>query len=183
MGQYWLPVNLTKREYIDPHKLGSGLKLCEQVANEGVGRALIILLANFKERRGGGDLCTDPKRPAIIGSWAGDEVTLVGDYAEDADYTPRAKGVKMSKVYGLCHFDENKPPAKPFKDVTDEVCAVIEAELEGKFEGDGWRSFVTKWDTEQAARDKVENAELVKNVCILKAVVEKVHKKVTAKDE
>lgn len=149
MGQYWLPVNLTKREYIDPHKLGSGLKLWEQVANEGVGRALIILLANFKERRGGGDLCYKNGEPGgegainpVIGRWAGDEVTLVGDYAEDTDYRPKAKGIRMSKVYGLCHVGNENPPAKPFKDITDEVCKVIEAELDGKFKGDGWRDFV-----------------------------------------
>jgi len=31
MGQYWKPVNLTKREFINPHFLGAGLKLGEQV--------------------------------------------------------------------------------------------------------------------------------------------------------
>ena len=33
MGQYWLPVNLDKREFVNPHKLGAGLKLWEQLAN------------------------------------------------------------------------------------------------------------------------------------------------------
>lgn len=29
MGEYWKPVNLTKREYIHPHDLSDGLKLGE----------------------------------------------------------------------------------------------------------------------------------------------------------
>lgn len=29
MGEYWLPVNVTKREYIHPHELGCGLKHAE----------------------------------------------------------------------------------------------------------------------------------------------------------
>lgn len=29
MGEYWKPVNLTKREYIHPHDLNDGLKLGE----------------------------------------------------------------------------------------------------------------------------------------------------------
>lgn len=29
MGEYWKPVNLTKREYIHPHDCGDGLKLGE----------------------------------------------------------------------------------------------------------------------------------------------------------
>ena len=33
MGQYWIPVNLDKKEFIEPHKLASGLKLWEQMAN------------------------------------------------------------------------------------------------------------------------------------------------------
>jgi hypothetical protein len=29
MGEYWKPVNLTKREFIHPHHVGNGLKLPE----------------------------------------------------------------------------------------------------------------------------------------------------------
>lgn len=56
MGQYWVPVNLDKREYIHPHRLGTGLKLWEQLANHpGTAGALIILTAAMPEPRGGGD--------------------------------------------------------------------------------------------------------------------------------
>ena len=137
MGQYWMPVNLTKREYINPHKLGSGLKLREQIWNAGVGQALVILTAAMPERRGGGDFEPAP----IIGRWAGDRIAIVGDYAERSDLPDEDKA---DEIYTLCWASD---PAfadsseKPFTDVTDEVCAVIERELDGKFVGDGWRKF------------------------------------------
>ena len=43
-GQYYLPVNLDKGEYLDPHKLGDGLKLMEfwkqrSRDNDGIGHS------------------------------------------------------------------------------------------------------------------------------------------------
>ena len=160
MGQYWYPVNLDKKEFVDPHKLGCGLKLWEQLANHpGVGAALIILLAAMPEKRGGGDLDLDenwhgPERDEsgehgsspgpmpdaysmianrTIGRWVGDRVVLVGDYAEKDDIP----GVDASEIYELCSN-------KFYKDITDDVCAVIEHELQGKFTGEGWREWEHK---------------------------------------
>ncbi len=202
MGQYWQPVNLTKREYISPHKLGCGLKLWEQLANHpGTGAALLILTAAMPEPRGGGDFDLDenwhgPERtrehnvtpgpmpedyPAIakrtIGRWAGDRIALVGDYAERSDLEPNDNA---DLIYDLCitederqeqvahlrklvqeaeenggtlhgstadEFDskaERLAQAPLYKDITDDVCAVIEHELGGKFQGEGWRDFVRK---------------------------------------
>jgi hypothetical protein len=196
MGQYWIAVNLDKKEFVHPHKLGSGLKLAEQVGTHpGTGTALLILCAAMPEARGGGDLDLDqnwhgPERDAAmkaglidgctpgpmpedyqeiarrtIGRWAGDRIALVGDYAEDSDLPKR---FKASKIYEKCqgeteiiysndpkgasyrmghgehigkyaHFVETKPPE--FTDISEDVCRVIEHELGGKFEGDGWRDF------------------------------------------
>jgi hypothetical protein len=167
MGQYWKVVNLDKREFIMPHKLGSGLKLWEQLAaHPGTGAGLIVLLAAMPEKRGGGDLDLDanwhgPERdvmgahgccpgpmPALypeiahrtIGRWVGDRVVLVGDYAEASDY--RKLGVDLSKVYGLCaDYDTPEPEREGWLDISDDVAAVIEHELGGKYEGDGWREW------------------------------------------
>lgn len=129
MGQYWLTVNLDKKEFIDPHMLGCGLKLWEQLASSsGTGAALIILCAAMPEARGGGDLTENP----IIGRWAGDRIALIGDYAEDSDLTNAP--IPASTIYGACRNGE-------FRDITLDVCAVIEHELDGKFMGDGWRTF------------------------------------------
>ena len=129
MGQYWYPVNLDKKEFVHPHKLGSGLKLWEQLANHpGTGAVLVILMAAMPETRGGGDFDLErnwhgPERtfpkysatsgpmpteyPAIasatIGRWAGDRIALVGDYAEEGDL-PNADA---SKIYALCCTEED----------------------------------------------------------------------------
>jgi hypothetical protein len=126
MGQYWKAVNLDKKEFINPHDLGAGLKLWEIIANgdAGVGVALCILLAEMPERRGGGDLEEHP----YIGRWVGDRVALVGDYAQEGD-----------KCYGYYPTEDNG-----FVDITAHVAEIIENELNGKYEGDGWKSFVRK---------------------------------------
>lgn len=129
MGQYWIPVNLDKKEYINPHKLGTGLKLWEQAANfPGTPCALLILTAAYYEKRGGGDLDLDenwhgrertfpeyntsaapfakedyPKiAAATLGRWAGDRIAIVGDYAEDSDLAPEHKA---STIYNRCHAE------------------------------------------------------------------------------
>ena len=182
MGQYHIPVNLTKREYVDPHKLGCGLKQWEQLANHpGTGSALLILLA-CSNGRGGGDFDVDenwhgperifPKHNAspgpmpedyrdiaarTIGRWAGDQLALVGDYAEDSDL---AEEHRASMIYALCSSpEEYQHNAKWFRDnhidekdlytdITDDVCRVIEHELQGKYEDEGWRRFVFDRDRE-----------------------------------
>lgn len=183
MGQYWMPVNLTKREFIAPHRLGTGLKLWEQLANSpGTGAALIVLCAAMPEPRGSGDFDLDenwhgPERdeagpmpndyPAVakrtIGRWAGDRIALVGDYAKRGDLLEEwvADGQRIraadpaDTIYIQCvdypedeqeartWFEEEHPgvPWRPFKDVTDDVCRVIEHELGGTYSGDGWRTW------------------------------------------
>lgn len=167
MGQYWKTVNLDKREFICPHKLGGGLKLWEQVNNPpGTPVALFILTAAMPEPRGGGDLKPHP----AIGRWAGDRIVTIGDYAEDDD-VPGSR-TPASVLYTLCHSQEDLDESrawlrkmisehgdervadewrkrlaqlrgkKPFTDVSDMVCEVIEQECMGKFTGDGWRTWV-----------------------------------------
>jgi len=160
MGQYWILVNLDKEEFVDPHKLGCGLKLGEQLGGyPGTGAAMIVLCANMVETRGGGDLDLDenwhgPERtdmsgsgpmpedyPNIarrtIGRWAGDRIALIGDYAEDSDL-PNSP-IPPKEVYARCEEDSNNP----FTDVSEDVAAVIEHELNGKFEGDRWKTWKT----------------------------------------
>ncbi len=153
-------MNLDKKEFVNPHRLGTGFKLWEQLANHpGTGSALIILCAAHREQRGGGDLDLSknwhgPERKfpenntspgpmptgynaiahRTIGRWAGDRIALVGDYAEDSDLPKR---FKCSMIYKDITADR-------YKDISDDVCAVIEHELQGKFEGGGWRAWKEK---------------------------------------
>ena len=121
MGQYHYTVNLDKREFLNPYKLGDGLKLYEQINSPGgVPSALFILLA-CSNGRGGGDFnfdtyefvgekcyrmpregCEDLLELATrwVGHWAGDRVAVVGDYAELDDLRP---GDDADVIYDLCH--------------------------------------------------------------------------------
>jgi hypothetical protein len=159
MGQYWVVVNLDKHEFVMPHQLGSGLKLWEQLANNpGTGAALIILCAAMPEPRGGGDFDLEenwhgPERidmsgvgimpetyPAIasrtIGRWAGDRIALVGDYAQDEDLAPEHQA---SSIYSRCSEDAEEA----YLNISDDVATVIEHELNGRYEGSGWRRWKT----------------------------------------
>ena len=155
MGQYWYCVNLERKEFVDPHKLGCGLKLWEQLANHpSTGTALIILTAVMPESRGGGDLSLDPGHDITsaleeysvvakrtIGRWAGQKIALVGDYAENSDLPEE---FEAESIYDKCSSYEDADSEKiedKFTDISDDVCRVIERELGGKFEGDGWRRF------------------------------------------
>jgi len=173
MGQYWLVVNLDKREFIDAHKLGHGLKLGEQIGGgHGTPDALFILVAAMRERRGGGDFDWDsnyygPERdyshpshnidggPVVekyntvakrtIGRWAGDRIAVVGDYAEDSDL-PNSP-VPASEIYGLCReSDDGKPPE--WRDVSEDVMKVIEHECGGKFVA---TKFMPVWQDRRSA--------------------------------
>lgn len=96
MGQYYLIVNLDKKQFLHPHRCGDGLKLLE-FACGGIGTmtALAVLLADGNNR-GGGDLRSDH---AIIGSWAGDRIVIAGDYADQGKFTEQAERT----LYGLAH--------------------------------------------------------------------------------
>lgn len=81
MGQYYVVINLTKKQFIHPHAFGDGCKLMEFGSSGRTMSALAVLLVN-SNGRGGGDL--DSHRP-IVGSWAGDKIVIAGDYAEPGD--------------------------------------------------------------------------------------------------
>ena len=148
MGQYYLIVNLTKREFIDPRKLGIGLKAIEQFASfPGMPQALFALLI-CSNGRGGGDLALyessnygppgqdwSPKEPVaeydgnytrhefreVIGRWAGDRIAVIGDYAEDADIVPPASD-PASRIYDFCRDGD-------YADITHLVRPLLAAEL------------------------------------------------------
>ena len=75
MGQYYLLVNVTKKQFLYPHVFDDGLKAWEIVANGNMLKALGYLLVK-SDGGGGGDLKPD----SLVGYWAGDEILLTGDY-------------------------------------------------------------------------------------------------------
>ena len=83
MEQYHVIVNLDKKEYLHPHSFGDGLKFLEFGAS---GNGTMLGLAAFLAvslGQGGGDLCTENP---LQGSWAKDQIVIVGDDYGDGTY-------------------------------------------------------------------------------------------------
>jgi hypothetical protein len=81
MGQYHYPINITKKQKLHPHKFDDGLKLGEfGCSSHGTMTALAYLLASSVQR-GGGDMGVG----AHAGTWAGDQIAIIGDYSEKGD--------------------------------------------------------------------------------------------------
>jgi hypothetical protein len=76
MGQYFIAVNKTKKEYVSPWDIGSVAKLWEWCANRTAG--IFPYLLRKSSGGGGGDTHLD--NPKFAGRWAGNKVYLVGDY-------------------------------------------------------------------------------------------------------
>ena len=139
MGQYHLTVNLDKREFLDPHKLGDGLKLWEQLNSQGGVMAALHILLACSNGRGGGDLYRtvkrdgvsyeEPEAPEWVGRWSGDRIAVVGDYAEDSDLAPEHRA---GSLYDRCRQGE-------FRDISDDVLPLVERACDVKITGDGWR--------------------------------------------
>lgn len=111
MGQYHYPINWNRREYLDPHTFGDGLKLLEFGCSQNstlTGLAVLLASSNKGGARGGGDL--HPWHDAdrfgsdrvddyiidedyeqrlmnhVVGRWAGQRIQILGDY-HNADET------------------------------------------------------------------------------------------------
>jgi hypothetical protein len=173
MGQYHIVVNLDRKEYINPHKVGCGLKQWEQLANHpGTGAALLVLLASHSTGNGGGDFTGSE---GIIGRWRGERIAMVGDYDDAVTYpvgyltdNPPDGMMTGAAIYRAC--DPDPDDGAPWTDVTDAVARVIEHELEGRYthepwtlvdqngkrteHRDGWRHFIDNADLAKAKKEK-----------------------------
>jgi hypothetical protein len=79
MGEYWKPVNMTKREYIHPHHMDCGLKLGEW---------------NHE---------STPVRKLIDSRWAGDDVRAVSDYGGEMQIAGESNGEPYPEYSDLCN--------------------------------------------------------------------------------
>lgn len=82
MGQYFIAVNETKKEWVSPWDIGGVGKLWEWCANAWAG--IFPYLLRKSSEGGGGDI--DDENAKYAGRWAGDKVSLVGDYDESKLY-------------------------------------------------------------------------------------------------
>lgn len=156
IGQYHYVVNADKREYLMPHRLGDGLKLMEFGNSAGgVMTGLAILLA-VSNGRGGGDLLHESE---LIGSWGGDRIAIVGDYAEDTDL-PTSFDPEPGTIYGRCLGKgetvgpEINPALPIYRDISADVRKLIEADGLYRFKGtSGWIERIDVWEEKQAKAD------------------------------
>ena len=80
MGQYFVAVNHTKKEFVCPWCVGGVAKLVEWMLNPQ--SAILPYLLRRSDGSGGGDI-EDPSAVDYAGRWAGDNVELLGDYHGD----------------------------------------------------------------------------------------------------
>lgn len=88
MGQYFIAVNETKKEWVSPWDLGGVAKLWEWCANKWAG--IFPYLLRQSSEGGGGDV-DDSTKLEYVGRWAGDKVCLVGDYDDSKLYEKAEK--------------------------------------------------------------------------------------------
>ncbi|NND24336.1 MAG: hypothetical protein HKN86_06525 [Acidimicrobiia bacterium] len=74
MGQYFITINKTKKEYIDTYTFGDGAKFLEFMSSDmGMKEATMMLLTN------GG------VKDNYLGHWSSDSIEVLGDYAEEGN--------------------------------------------------------------------------------------------------
>jgi hypothetical protein len=143
MGQYHYLINLDKKQFVHPHQIGNGLKLHEQVGWEySTATALVMLLAASSRDggRGGGDFHAAHQ---LIGSWAGDRVAFVGDYAEPEDI----HDCNARSLYEECEKAATAGPAtgkktKGWINISVQVREMMSAEFRIRYTGTGWLEIV-----------------------------------------
>ena len=166
MGQYFIIVNLDKKEYLHPHKLASGLKFWEILASNSATRVLAFLLRQSSEG-GGGDYnekTYEEDKRSFCGRWAGDKITIVGDYDDSQLFEKCQSVADMNQHNEWClkekHFDRMLTKDKLFKDITDKVLRQYNPFIEIEeyqvgLTSDGWRENKKKSDSKKACPDMI----------------------------
>ena len=159
MGQYYKIVNVKKKQYITPHTFGDGAKLMEfSMSANGVLAGLAILLADGNGR-GGGDLNSENE---IVGSWAGDNIVIAGDYADMGKFVK----IPEQNLYEVCQAEGEDISLK-----------VLDALCDDRYFFEEFRKHRAQW----TSNDEVDT--LIKKKLKEKGLTEvKIHKVVSSKD-
>ncbi len=142
MGHYHYLVNLDKKQVVHPHEIGNGLKLCEQIGWEystSTVLGMLIAASCSKGPRGGGDFLSGHP---LIGSWAGNRIAFVGDYAKRADI-PGCNAKRIRALAGAaCHPDLGKPTCG-WINISPQVREMMTHEFSISYAGEGWLAIKT----------------------------------------
>jgi len=96
------------------------------------------LLAPMVEVEGISALRTQNFRAIVdemVGRWAGDEIAVVGDYAEDTDLPLQHRA---GSIYRRCLNGE-------FRDISDDILPVVEFACDVRITGADWRKKERRW--------------------------------------
>ena len=138
MGQYYKIVNIKKKQYITPHTFGDGAKLMEfSMSASGVLAGLAILLADGNGR-GGGDLHSEND---IVGSWAGDNIVVAGDYADTGKFVKEPE----QTLYEICQAEGEDISVK-----------VLDALFDDQYFFSEFRKNRAEWSTNDAIDDLIK---------------------------
>ncbi len=128
MGQYHCLVNLDKKEYVSPHRLGLGAKQREHNGPfDGSLADALYLLTIASPARGGGDWALTP----ISGAWAGNRVAVLGDYTEDGDLPDSPEA---GNLYGAVDASDGE-----WTDISDKVADAFTSIFGIRFTSDTMR--------------------------------------------
>lgn len=176
MGQYRILANWDKKEWVDPHKIGLGLKQAEQIGAFHASMGDIpYLLVSISNGRGGGDVPTEGLED-ILGRWAGDRVLVVGDYSEEGDVNIVGDdGLFINprkEIYTPCQ-DRAHPQYSEWDDISIMIDHMIEALWGYRMSGGGWRSrklvqtgtYLGPWKGE-IEEDNIQDATMRPNMVI-----------------
>lgn len=123
MGQYFIIVNVTKKQYIAPGAFGDGAKLVEFApASFGTMSALALLLTNGN----GQGLGDHPSESPFVGSWAGDKIIVAGDYGEPGRFmTAAQKRAAEKREEHECNRNLYTTAHASFRDISDDIITVL----------------------------------------------------------
>lgn len=76
MGQYFIVVNLDKKEFLDPQRCGDGMKV-GQIFGRGI--TLKVLGYLLMKSKSNPFKNVEGEEPEMTGRWAGDRIAFVGD--------------------------------------------------------------------------------------------------------
>ena len=139
MGQYYIVVNVDRKEYLDPLKFNDGLKLLEITGGRSFTLSALALLLADGNGRGGGDFpCSSSSVPDVsewIGRWVGNRIVVAGDYADDCKflserdiaqfYQSDPEAFELIRRYGRKGPNLYEVAKRTFTDISEHMIAVM----------------------------------------------------------
>lgn len=126
MGQYFIAVNHSKKEYVCPWCLGGGAKLWEWCVGPQAG--VFPYLLRKSSGTGGGDV-EDPSAVQFAGRWAGDQAEVVGDYDDSGGFS---KAQTYTNITPLLAKEYNQFIRLQEYEVNEAYCGACKAPAEAK---------------------------------------------------